>query len=99
MIMFGKYKFVLEMCGLNPQGGRKNHMARIVYSVIFFFFTLLTSTFLALNFQRDTDQSLSVVCILLSHMAIISTYFHLLINRKQFYALLDEMQDIVNESV
>lgn len=99
MIIFGKYKFLLKMSGLDPQGGCENSIARIVNSISFFLFSLMMSIFLALNFHRDIDQSLSVGSIIIAHIAIISTYFQLLINRKQFYLLLVELQDIADESV
>lgn len=82
-----------------PRGGRHNIIGRIVYSMIFLLFSSLTPPFLALNIDQGIDQILPLVCIIFAHVAIIPPYFHLLFNRKQFYSLLDELQDIVDESV
>lgn len=99
MIIFGKFKFLLEMSGLDPQARSKNYIARIVYTISFLLSCLLASIFVAQTFSQDIDQSLPVVCIILADCALLATYSHLLINRDRFYSLLDDVQDIVDESV
>lgn len=99
MIIFGKYKFVLDVSGLTSQNGIKNFVARFTFSILFFAFIPLTWTFLALNYHQDIDKSLIAVCTILAQACFIPTYFHLTLNRVKLYSLLDDLQDIVLESV
>lgn len=99
MIIFGKYKFLLRMSGLDPQGGRKNIVPRIIFLVAFILFNSSVLVLLIFKFQRDINQALNILPILLSSGSLFATYFHLLINRAQFHSFLNEMQDIVQESV
>lgn len=99
MIVFGKYKFLLQMSGLDPHGGRKNVVARIVFSVLFALFILLTSIFFILNFRRNIGRVMPIVPLYLGFTAIIATYIQLLTNRRDFHSLLEDMQDIVHASV
>lgn len=99
MIIFGKYRFLLQMSGLDPHGGRKNVVARIVFSVTFALFILLTSIFFVLHFRRDVGRVMPIVPLYLGFLAIIATYFHLLTNREAFYSLLEDLEDIVHKSM
>lgn len=97
-IVFGKYIFLLKMCGLNPNGGRANIIARIINSFIWFSFSLLTSVFLALNIRQDIDRILPVLCILVPGSGLILVYCYFLIVLKWFYSLLEELHDIIGKS-
>lgn len=99
MIIFGKFKLVMQMSGLDPEGGRRNIFARIIFSVAFFLFILSTSILLTINFRRDIDQALPILPLFLAFGSTIATYFHLVINREQFYSIFEELQDIVHESL
>lgn len=98
MIIFGKRNFLLKMSGLDPEGGRGNTIARISFSIVFVVLNLLSTIFLVLNFRQDIDQTLLIMPLFLAYQATIAIYFHLVINRDEFYALLDELQDIVQGS-
>lgn len=100
MIILRKYKMLLQVTGLalDPHGGCKNVIARIVFSILYFLFNLLSIIFLALTFGDNLEQTLLLMLIIFSHLAIIPSYFHMVINRKQFHSLLDELHDIVQES-
>lgn len=97
MIVLGKYKFLLHLNGLNAHGGPKNIVARIVYSFLFLLFTLSTVTYLVLNIRLNFDRTLPSLCITLALFAFMPTYFHVLLNRGELYALLDDLEDIVDE--
>lgn len=97
--IFGNFVIFQKFNGLDPQGGHRNTIARVVYSVLFISFNSLTSIYIALNFRRNPDQALYAVSIVVANSAYIPTYFHLLINREQFYSLLSDMHDIVHESL
>lgn len=99
MIVFGKYDFYPELIGLNPQGGSKNLIGRIILSVTFISFILMTSTFLLQNLHQNLNQVLMPVTILIGFGAIIAVYFHILVNRKLFYGLLEEIESVVLESI
>lgn len=98
MIILGKYNMLLQVTGLDPHGGCKNVIARIVFSILYFLFNLLSIIFLVLTFGDNLEQTLLLMLIIFSHLAIIPSYFHMVINRKRFHSLLDELQDIVQES-
>lgn len=99
MIIFGKHEFLLQMNGLYPKGGLGNIGSRIIFSVVFVLFISLTMILFILNYRRDIDRVLPLLPIFFLYGAIIATYFYLVINREQFHSLLDELQDIVHESV
>lgn len=98
MIIYGRYEFLLKMCGLHPEGGRNNVIPRITFSVVFVLFNLLVSTLFIFNFRRDIHQALQILPIILGSGSLFATYFHLLIYRDQFHSFLGEMEDIVQES-
>lgn len=75
-----------------------NTVIRIFYTIESILFLVLTSIFLVVNAQLDIDQSLSVACVIFANFAIVSIYFNLLRNSKQFHAMLNELQDVVSES-
>lgn len=99
MTIFGNFVIFQQITGFYPQGGLGNIIVRIVYSVLFMLFYLVTAIFIALNFRHNIDQALYDVSIINGNSAFILTFFYLLMNREQFYSLLDDMQDIVDKSV
>lgn len=99
MTVFGKYEFLLKICGLDPHGGRKNIIGRAFYSVASLLLYFSTSMFFILNFRRDINRVLTLLPLFLSTTPLIAIHFHLIINREQFYSLLRDLEDIVHESV
>lgn len=99
MVIFGEYKFLLDMTGLDPNGGRKNIVGRAIFSVTSVAMVLLLAISLLLELHGDFDRVSYIVPIFVAFVTTISTYFHLLLNRKSFYCFLDEMEDIVHESL
>lgn len=99
MNIFGNFIIFQRITGLDPQGGRRNTMVRIVYLVLFISFYLSTAIFVALNFHQNIDQALYDVTIINGNSAFALTFSYLSINRKQFYSLLADMEDILYKSV
>lgn len=98
MIILGTYKFVLKSVGLYPHGGRENIIARAIFSLLFLLSNLSILIFFTLNLSADVDRVLTVMPQFFGLESIMSSYFHLLINREQFYSLSYEMENIVFES-
>lgn len=98
MIVLAKFKFFQHIIGLDPLGGFKNIIVRLIYWIILFSCELACLMFFLINLHEDMFQSLAalpVVSVFISHLAI---YSYLLINRRNLNSLLDELQEIVNES-
>lgn len=98
MGIFGEFIYFQKISGLDPRGAGNNANARIIYSVLFVLFYLLTSIYIAFNFRRNIDQALSTISVMNANSGFILVYFFLLINREEYYSLLAELQDIVHES-
>lgn len=99
MTIFLKFIIFQKITGLDPQGGWRNTIVQIAYSLLFVSFYLLTTIFIALNFGQNLDQALYDVSVMNANSAFVLTYFHLLMNRDQFYSLLGELQNALHKSV
>lgn len=99
MIVFGKYRFIPEMIGLDSQGGWRDYIVRIILSITLIVWMSIASIWIVLHFRDGSDEWLFLVITFLSYGAVIATYFHLIINRKQFYSFLDEMNRMVHSSL
>lgn len=98
MIVLEKFKFFQNILGLDPRGGLKNIIVRVIYWIILFSCELACLMFFLINLHEDMFQSMAVmpvVSVFISHVAI---YSYLLVNRRNLNSLLDELQEIVNES-
>lgn len=98
MIVLEKYKWLQKAIGMNPLGGRNNILLRILFSLLFVSFNLMVSIFFILNIHDGIQKTFSILPAICGVMSALLTYWHLLINRKQFYSILFELQKIVNES-
>lgn len=96
MDIFGKFIYFQKISGLDPRGAGNNAIARIIY-FYFYLFYLLTSIYIALNFRRNLEQALSAISVINANSGFIMVYFFLFINREEYYSLLAELQDIVDE--
>lgn len=94
-----RYLLLLKLVGLDPFGGLKNIIGRIIISVVLVLFALMVSTFLALGFRQNIDEVLPTLPMLLVLLAILIYYFHMLLHREQIHFLLAELEDIVHESL
>lgn len=99
LAVFEKYYFYLKLSGMDFQGGRRSEVPRITISVVFILFIILATTSVAQNTPEDMDSVLRTVTKIFANGSFAGLYFHLLGKRKQFHALLDELQDITNESM
>lgn len=100
MAIFGNFIFLQIVTGFDPDGGRRNTIVRMVYVLLFGLFYLTTLKYIAMHVRQDNiNQALYVVPIMNAYTAFVLTYIYVFINRKQFYALLDDMEKIVHKSV
>lgn len=99
IVILGKYQMLQKIMGLNPYGGFQNILLRIVHSVILVTGIALSLVFLVLNFHDDVNLALSTLPPIFGFGVVVPVYFHLILNRERINSLLDELQDIVNESV
>lgn len=99
IVILGKYQLLQRILGLNPYGGFENILLRIVYSVVLVSGISLLLIFLVLNFHDDANLALTTMPPIFGFGAVVPVYFHLILNRERINSLLDELQDIVNESV
>lgn len=100
MIVLEKYKLVEKLVGFNPHGGVENTILRIVYMVTFISFNIMELIFVILNVQNGFDRLVMVtaICAFCGVVPVMFSYAHLWINLKRYYALLDDLQQIINES-
>lgn len=99
MNIFGNFIILQITAGLDPQGGRRNTIFRIIYAMLFGLFYLFTSIFITKNLRSNIDAALYDVSIINGNTAFVLTYIYLVIYRKQFYSLLEDMEDIVQQSL
>lgn len=98
MIVLAKYKLLQKLMGLDPRGGLENVILRFLY---FFVFILCLLSLLIFLFSKAYDDIYRLWAVLLPIMAttsLMASYLYLVIYRGRFYSLLDDLQDIVNES-
>lgn len=98
MIVLKEYKFLQKLIGLNPQGGFENIVVRFVYLIVVSSSILMFLGFFIMNIHDNANEALVTLPTILGFSVLLANYLHLLINRKSFCLLLDELQDIVNES-
>lgn len=99
MIILEKYRKWLEkLIGLDRRGGLGSILLQNVYLMTLISFVSNEMAYFILNIHGGLDRAMSVVPAFFGVLPNMSIYIFLLINRKRYYALLDEMQNIVNES-
>lgn len=97
MIILEKYKWIQNAIGVDPLGGRYNIILRFLFSVLFVSFNSMVSIFFILNIHGGIEQTSSILPAICGVMSAMLTYWHQLINRKQFYSILFDLQKIVKE--
>lgn len=99
MIILAKYRKWLEkLIGLDRLGGLGSILLQNVYLITFMSFVSNEMAYFILNIHGGIDRAMSVVPGFFGVLPNMLIYIFLLINRKRYYGLLDEMQDLVNES-
>lgn len=98
MIVLKEYKFIQKLMGLNPFGGLENIILRVIYSILLLSSGLMISIFFILKIYDDIYRALAALPAIFGFALLLATNWYLLINRKRFHLLLDELQEIVNES-
>lgn len=92
------YKFIQKLMGLNPIGGLENIILRVIYSILLLSSDLLISIFFISKIYDDIYRALAALPAIFGFTLLMTTNWYLLITRKRFHSLLDELQDIFNES-
>lgn len=98
MIILEKYKWLQKSLGLDPLGGIENILVRILYLVTLISFNSTELIFIILNIRDGIEQAAPALAPIGALVSVMISYGYLLINRKVYYFLLHELQEIVNES-
>lgn len=99
MITLVKFKILLKVIGLNPLGGRENIILRILYCFMLFSFNFMCFMCFIVNIDDNANLAWAALTSLFAFVSLLAVYLHLLISRGSFHLLLDDLQDIVNESM
>lgn len=97
--IFEKLLFMQMLMGLDRQHGFAKDLIRFGYSVIFISAVLLPTFFFLANFRCDLNLALTSFPPIFGLGSLASIYFHMLINRERIHAILNEIQEIVNEGM
>lgn len=98
MIVLEKYKLIQKLMGLDPQGGFEKFILRFIFSIVFILcFSTITIYFIS-NIHDDVYRVWAVLTSDFPTVSLMSSYFHLMIYRGRYQSLLNDLQDIVNES-
>lgn len=98
MIILEKYRLLQKLIGLHEGGGRERILIRILYSVVLISFNSIEVIYIILNARDGIEQAVSGLCAIGGIIPALASYAYLLVNRKRYYSVLDEMQQIVDES-
>lgn len=99
IVILQKYQLLQKFMGLDPRGGRLNFLRRFTFSILVMLSICLPSTILVLNIRDNTNLALSTMPAISGFVAVAPTYFHLIIKRERIYSFLNELQEIVNNSM
>lgn len=98
MIVLSEFKLLHKLMGLNPLGGRGNLAIRFFYFVVGLSGVVAFTIFFVLNVHKDIFRAAAALPSVTGFILFMTNYMHLLIRRKRFYSLIDELQKIVNRS-
>lgn len=98
IIILEKCKLLLKFIGLGALDVRANILLRITFSVLFTSGLAFASIFIILNFGDHRERAISGIPPFCGFLIVYAIYLHLLINRDRFCAVINELQNIVNES-
>lgn len=99
IVILQKYQILLKILGLDPRGGRMNIYKRIYFLILSTSIVLLPMNSLITNIQVDIKVALASIPPIFGLGVVMPLYIHLVMNRKRIHSLLDELQDIVTESM
>lgn len=87
-----------ELIGLDQFGGKEDIILRAAYLFISSSLVAMELAFIILNIHEGIERAMSALAPLFAAITTLACYIHLLINRRSYHSLLNEMQKIVNES-
>lgn len=96
IVVFRKFLILQKLMGLDPYGGRVNFCGRFIFSALMILAILLPLINVILNFRDKAD--LAALPSIFGCGPVAPFYLHLIVKSDRLYSLLDELQDIVNES-
>lgn len=99
MIVLREFRMFERLIGLNPSGELEKIAVQIVYLALLISTELLLLIFFISNIQRDIYRALGSLPSIIAFTAHMVAYLHLLIGRERFFALYDDLQNIVDESM
>lgn len=101
MIIFETNKIFQRFIGLQSSGPGSHQgyiIAPILISIPMLSLVLSISLNFIVNIHDDTNRVWSTLPTTIALFVFLILYWHLLINRRHFYSLFEDMQDIVDES-
>lgn len=98
MITLEKYKLLLKTIGFQPHGGLGDIVRRFILCFAFFSILLMSWILFMVNIGRDSKKAWDAMCVFAGFMTHGPIYSHLIVSRKRMYSLLNDLQDVVNES-
>lgn len=98
MIVLSGFKLLQRIIGLSPMGGLENLIVRFIYLFVFFSGVLMFSIYFILNIRDDMYRALATFPLICGYMIHALIYLHLLSGRKHLNSLLNDLQNIVDES-
>lgn len=98
MIIFEKYKLLERLIGLRPFGGWESTFVRTIYLAAFISINIMELMFIIWNIDDGVEVAAPALAPLAGAFTALACYGHLLINLDRYRSLLNELQDIVNNS-
>lgn len=98
MITLVKYKLLQKIIGLDPLDGLVNIILRFIFWIFLFSCDLMISIYFILNIHDNKYRAWSAFAAIVAFTSVFATHLYMLICRKRFYALLNELQAIADES-
>lgn len=99
MIVLEKHRSVEKSIGLDRRGGKcQSVLVQLIHLITLFALNTMELIFIILHISSDLDQAVLAVIPVGGAFPIMVSHMHLLYNRKQYYSLFDELQDMVNKS-
>lgn len=99
MVVLREFKSLQKFIGVSPSCGFGNIVVQVIYWITLFSWNLTFIFYFLLKFRNDIYGALGSMPPFVGFTLLLMTYWHLLIGREQFYSLVAELEDIVNESM
>lgn len=98
MIILQNFQRLERLLGLYPLGQRETIFVRIVYLASFILFNSTELIYIVLNIPDGIDKAAPAIAPFCAVVPTMTCYGYLLIIRERYYALMSDLQDIVDGS-